>query len=519
MYQFSMTCVCIDDTSITRSKRNILSLIFLHSLSLLFSRLSPKMSRKDRGRQLRSKRERAASPAPRDKSAGPRSRSGSGSATMEQQPREPVKEAMSPSVGECLRAVYAAFLWHEGIVHDAMACASFLKFHPNLPKELPKPKPKPSESERSRPLTPNITPTNSLERRKKAKDLASGQNMNINKNEVMNNKMDLDSCSSTESSPFNSLSRDRKNRHKSEGNVNAAVMKDEGSLDEPSGGADGESQLPITLQYLYYYWEEMSTGTMKIISQNLILPSPAVNAKSRKEKREKDKQDKDKKGKKARKDAPKAPAWRGNLFGEAAGGLFAGGNDRETMCELCGGTFPHPVTYHMRQAHPGCGRHAGGQGYNSGGNFCGGWAGNCGDGGIGGSSWYLICDRCREKYLRAKVAKAMKDKVKKVRKKSTPIKQLSTGQVLEPHLVMKNNAMFLLDLASMSGMNLPAQSPKRSSAMMRSDSSLPSVCEDVFMENTPFPMVPFVYLSLRGASQSDSAFAEEVILQDDRIPR
>jgi len=38
----------------------------------------------------------------------------------------------------CMRAVYAAFLWHEGIVHDAMACASFLKFNPTLPKDLPK---------------------------------------------------------------------------------------------------------------------------------------------------------------------------------------------------------------------------------------------------------------------------------------------------------------------------------------------------------------------------------------------
>ena len=50
----------------------------------------------------------------------------------------------------------------------------------------------------------------------------------------------------------------------------------------------------------------------------------------------------------------------------------------------------------------GCGRHAGGQGYNSSGNFCGGWAGNCGEGGSGGSSWYLICDRCRGRYLREK---------------------------------------------------------------------------------------------------------------------
>lgn len=45
------------------------------------------------------------------------------------------KRALPPSLAESLRAVFAAFLYHEGIVHDAMACASFLKFHPTLPKD------------------------------------------------------------------------------------------------------------------------------------------------------------------------------------------------------------------------------------------------------------------------------------------------------------------------------------------------------------------------------------------------
>lgn len=60
--------------------------------------------------------------------------------------------------------------------------------------------------------------------------------------------------------------------------------------------------------------------------------------------------------------------------------LHSGGGD--TLCELCGDSFPHPVTYHMHQEHQGCGQHAGGKGYNSGGNYCLGWAGNCGDGGV-----------------------------------------------------------------------------------------------------------------------------------------
>jgi E3 ubiquitin-protein ligase MYCBP2 len=34
-----------------------------------------------------------------------------------------------------LSSVFAAFVWHEGIVHDAMAVASYLKFHPSLTKQ------------------------------------------------------------------------------------------------------------------------------------------------------------------------------------------------------------------------------------------------------------------------------------------------------------------------------------------------------------------------------------------------
>ncbi|CAB4068655.1 MYCBP2 [Lepeophtheirus salmonis] len=49
-------------------------------------------------------------------------------------PDGPVKEALSPSVAESIRTVFAAFVWHENIIHDTIAAASFLKFHPNLNK-------------------------------------------------------------------------------------------------------------------------------------------------------------------------------------------------------------------------------------------------------------------------------------------------------------------------------------------------------------------------------------------------
>uniref|UniRef100_A0A1I7UJB5 DOC domain-containing protein n=1 Tax=Caenorhabditis tropicalis TaxID=1561998 RepID=A0A1I7UJB5_9PELO len=40
--------------------------------------------------------------------------------------------ALTPSVADCIRAVFAAFVWHEHLVKDLMAAASYLKFHQNL---------------------------------------------------------------------------------------------------------------------------------------------------------------------------------------------------------------------------------------------------------------------------------------------------------------------------------------------------------------------------------------------------
>lgn len=45
------------------------------------------------------------------------------------------KRALPSCLAESFRAVFAAFMWHEGLVHDAMACSSFLKFHPSMPKQ------------------------------------------------------------------------------------------------------------------------------------------------------------------------------------------------------------------------------------------------------------------------------------------------------------------------------------------------------------------------------------------------
>ncbi|CAI9731993.1 E3 ubiquitin-protein ligase MYCBP2-like [Octopus vulgaris] len=497
-------------------------------LSPVRSRLSPKAIRKDRGRQLRNKRERAASPSPRETTPINRSRSGSATMIFERT-REPVKEALSPSVAECLRAVYAAFLWHEGIVHDAMACASFLKFHPNLSKEMSQVDDKKSEKTKVR---------QPAESSKEIKKEPSKKGDNLNETRVRffiehQDSVDSDSDVSrqdsvrlgtlqTDSGKLDQVKIDTVKidplkqpkpilgRHKSEGSVN--YQEDPLLIHSENGTYEREdAKLPATLYHLVGFWEELASTMLNVISKDMIYPSPALSMKTKKvEKKEKEKT----KEKRTKKKRDLKPIVRGNLFGEAAGVLFAGtaGAERETMCELCGVMYPHPVTYHMRRSHPGCGRYAGGKGYNSGGNFCGGWAGNCGEGGFGGSSWYLICDRCRDKYLRERrQAQKDKEKSRKYKKKIFANKQQSNLIPMESHIILKNNAMFLLDLASAAGISLPSHSHKRTpNSLNRLDMFLPSVSEDIGTDLNPFPMAPFQYLTQQGAQASDSAFAEDI---------
>lgn len=72
-------------------------------------RVSPKMARKDRSLGKITPK-RSISPAKLHQFPT--------NAKTNLQATEPLKEAISPSVAESLRAVFAAFLWHEGKVHS-----------------------------------------------------------------------------------------------------------------------------------------------------------------------------------------------------------------------------------------------------------------------------------------------------------------------------------------------------------------------------------------------------------------
>lgn len=70
---------------------------------------------------------------------------------------------------------------------------------------------------------------------------------------------------------------------------------------------------------------------------------------------------------------------------------------------------------------------------------------------VAGSSWYLLCESCREKYVKNNRGGKQTNKSKRETKKKNYVKNLPSPTAsigLEAHIIMKNNAMFLLDLAS-----------------------------------------------------------------------
>lgn len=437
------------------------------------TRSSPKVSRKSAGRHVRPKKEKT----------NFLFKDGSRST-------EPAKEAMSPSVAECARAVFAAFLWHEGIVHDAMACSSFLKFNPDLSKE-------------HAPIRSSLNsqqPTEEKEVKLKNRhsiEISSALNMF----HISPHGPDISKMVSINKNKVLSMLTERTLHEKCEDS------KHESSPFEVSNHHPTKSRalLPLTLQHLVAFWEDISLATIKAASQNMIFPSPGSCAVLKKKEGEKD----NKKAKKEKKKKEKAESRpRGNLFGEMAQ-LAVGGPEKDTICELCGESHPYPVTYHMRQAHPGCGRYAGGQGYNSIGHFCGGWAGNCGDGGVGGSTWYLVCDRCREKYLREKQA-AVREKVKQSRRKPVQLKTPRSLPTMEAHQVIKANALFLLSLSSAAEPSILCYHPPKPFP-----SQLPSVKEGISEDLPPKMQCLYLQTLARHHHENFVGYQDDNLFQDE----
>ncbi|XP_055913946.1 E3 ubiquitin-protein ligase highwire isoform X3 [Eupeodes corollae] len=347
----------------------------------------------------------------------------------------PLKRAMPPSLAESLRAVFAAFLWHEGIVHDAMACASFLKFHPSLPKEG------------ATVITRRESGENkiTLSREQKAQQRHSVEVANAG-NYLNIRPSTLEALTKCGNSCLNNR-KYRKNM--GEGNENSEKVKLH-SLPEIV------TVLPPALRCLVYLWEQVCRNCIQIVQSNTLERQKSSSSPTRdslsgsgKEKVEVAEKE-DKKLKKKKK-------------------------DEGYWCELCEIFLPIPVTYHMRTIHPGCGKSAKGKGYNSVGMFCEGWAGNCGEGGKGASSWFLMCDACREKYVSSnKNINNINNSPNAVHLPEMNIFGVKTTTLLansEIYTTMKENAIFLLELST-NNTNIPP-----TAASKRSPQQMPVVAE------------------------------------------
>ena len=544
------------------------------------SSMSPKPGRKSRSPFGR--RDRTLSPSSKDRSPA-RFRA---SALKQEAAKEVAQTAIATSVAECVRCVFAAFLWHEGLVHDAMACASFLKFNPGMTKQSTFSPQEQIASQSKKDL--KLKNRHSMDLSKSMNDGLffgaaefSSKDHPINQNEMSNSQLsekladevkksaeataalpgaapsepNTKSFSSVPStapendaksavkasaflppaspkhspklasktsqdgtqqsslakkpqpSPKKTLSAAEKDtdfakiRERS-ATVGAEYLNKASQKDATNKPSESESKmsLPVTLKHLLTFWDELTTTTINIASQQVLLPSPApiTKTKSKVEKKE-ERPARESKGKKRREKYFRG--GQGNLFGEAAG-VQARMGDFDTICDLCLGVFPHPVTYHMRQMHPGCGKTAWGHGYNSSGVYRNGFVGNCGEGGTVGRDWYLMCERCREKYMHDAEDKN-KDKAKKIRKKVPSLKTPRVLPPLEAHHVMKANAMFLLDLASATGSMFPSSSPLRK--ITRFD--LPTVSESESLM-TQFPDTAFRFLSMMVGQGSLEEFSE-----------
>ncbi|XP_070133334.1 E3 ubiquitin-protein ligase highwire [Drosophila bipectinata] len=347
----------------------------------------------------------------------------------------PIKRAMPPSFAESIRAVFAALLWHEGIVHDAMACASFLKFHPGLPKEGATVVTRRGEGGDAR---LQLSREQKAQQRHSVEVANAGNYLNIRPST-------LETLTKSGNCSLHNRSKHRKNLLNQGGEDPAQKLQ---ALPEVV------SVLPPALRCLVYLWEQICSGCVQIVQSNALeqreprLLSPGGSRDTNGGDGETDS-----------KEGKSGSDHGANNEKELGRKCKRKKKDDGSWCEICELFLPMPVTYHMRIAHPGCGKSAKGKGYNSVGIFCEGWAGNCGEGGKGASSWFLMCDPCRDRYLSScRSVNNINSSARQQESLATEGNELNLFGVksttlianAEVYTTMRENATFLLELCSSS---------------------------------------------------------------------
>nr|XP_022909947.1 E3 ubiquitin-protein ligase MYCBP2 isoform X2 [Onthophagus taurus] len=454
-------------------------------------RLSPKLNRKDRS-SSKPRSKRAISPANVPSVSSPR---------INYPTNQPLKKSLSPSLAESFRAIFAAFVWHEGIVHDAMACASYLKFHPTLPKQGTRVVTRHGHSE-----SPVDKRRQELSKEEKARQRHSVEVANAG------NYLHI------QPSTLESLTRSAANA-----SANRCRRRVDGVFKEDTleGGVGYQTVkvLPPALKCLVFLWEQVtynSLQTMAVAKDIYISSSNNCGGNDGQANNRSGSSGTVKNGEQNIQDLDR---WKWN--NEA--GWRKKYKCRPVNCELCGIRGYDPITKHMKQNHPGCGLSAGGNGFGPDGVFYNeGWAGSCGSTGVASmvpKDWYLMCIRCRNKYhsLRTLPSTSTQKSIKPKEKEKPPQQLPATNCDLKPHLIMRNNALFLLDLASASDTNVGTRQRRPSSTVMPSVSERHSPPD---IGGGPFnPVPPFQCLQALGADNEmqERQFYEEVLRRQDVV--
>lgn len=361
------------------------------------------------------------------------------------------KQALSPSVAETIRAIFAAFLWHEGLVHDAIACASFLKFHPSINKS------------NVYAMEQTLTHEHRHHHETLTKEEKIQQRHSV---EITNTSNYLNARPST----LEALTKS--------GYCCVHYRKQRGKHAELNVSDEfGAHACPPALKCLIFVWDELNKDFQGFVGRvmsekegkEMLSTMPKSNignvaaANNPNDVNEVEFQKNKLKAKKFSED----------------GNTVISGSDNSVWCELCDaeinpGSQQHnpyqhnAFTQHLKSNHQGCGESAKGKGYNSSGVYCEGWAGQCGEEGVGATSWYLLCETCRDKYMiphkkslnvnDSLLARATSQDTKFIQPPTinpsafgSKKTKLSSNMSMEFFDTMKDNALFLLDLNSYNG--------------------------------------------------------------------
>ncbi|KPJ10308.1 E3 ubiquitin-protein ligase highwire [Papilio machaon] len=232
----------------------------------------------------------------------------SSSAASPPPPLPPRKHAICPTQAKCMRSIFAALLWHEGAVHDAIACATFLKFHPCLPRA--------GASVVTRGAA--HVPPAPRPQRHSVEVASSGQYLNLNPSTLE---------SLTRSGNEACASRERRIE------MDEAIREEEAGTSEAGGSSPAVvNVLPPALRALVSLWDALYDSDQLAVVTDKFKKGVA-------EKQESDDTTRYSgiRKKKDRKTSPMAKA------------------PYSVHCELCGGAkVPPPLGAHMRHSHPGC---------------------------------------------------------------------------------------------------------------------------------------------------------------------